>query len=135
MPVHRVTDRTVCVETINSASYNRIVDEDKVSFKDWSSLDRMLRPDGLYRFGLMVNHNAPDTKPGAGSCIFFHLWRRPGATTAGCTAMNASSMLALLAWIDAAKHPVTVELPQAELNRLAPAWGAPELLAAGRDQE
>lgn len=127
-PVHQVTDQTVCVESINSASYNRIVDENTVATKDWTSPDRMLRPDGLYRYGLMVNHNAPDTKPGAGSCIFFHLWRRPGAPTVGCTAMNQPAMLVILSWIDAAKKPVLVQLPRAELERLAPQWGAPELV-------
>ena len=129
MPMHRVTNQTVCVESINSRWYNRIVDENTVPAVDWSSPDRMLRPDGLYRYGLLVDHNAPDTKPGAGSCIFFHLWRRPGAPTAGCTAMNEAAMLAVLAWLDAAKQPVVVQLPRAELERLAPAWGAAELVA------
>ena len=134
-PVHQVTDQTVCVETITSAAYNRIVDENTVAVKDWTSPDRMLRPDGLYRFGMMVNHNAPDTKSGAGSCIFFHLWRRPGAPTVGCTAMNQPSLLVILAWIDAAKKPVVVQLPRAELERLAPIWGAPELASALRRGE
>lgn len=130
MPMHRVTAATICVESINSVSYNRILDETPETVKDYEAPDRMLRPDGLYRYGLMVNHNAPDTKPGGGSCIFMHLWRRPGAPTVGCTAMNESSMQALLAWLDAGKHPVLVQLPRAELARLAPAWGAPELVTA-----
>ena len=129
MPMHRVTDQTVCVETINSRFYNRIVDENTVPAVDWTSPDRMLRPDGLYRYGLMVEHNAPDTRAGAGSCIIFHLWRRPGAPTVGCTAMNEPAMLAVLAWMDAGKKPLLVQLPRAELERLAPAWGAPELVA------
>ncbi len=129
LPVHRVTDQTVCVESIGSASYNRIVDEDTVAAKDWESPDRMLRPDGLYRYGLFVDHNAPNTTPGAGSCIFFHLWRRPGAPTAGCTAMNEPAIQVILAWMDAAKRPVLVQLPRAQLARLASAWGAPELAA------
>ena len=129
MPMHKVTDKTVCVESINSAWYNRIVDENTVGAVDWTSPDRMLRPDGIYRFGLMVDHNAPDTKPGAGSCIFFHLWRRPGAPTVGCTAMNEPAILAVLGWLDPAQKPLLVQLPRAELERLAPAWGAPELQA------
>lgn len=129
MPMHKVTANTVCVESINSAWYNRIVEENTVAARDWTSPDRMLRPDGLYRFGLMVEHNAPDIKPGAGSCIFFHLWRRPGAPTVGCTAMNEPAILAVLAWMDPGKKPLLVQLPRAELERLAPAWGAPELVA------
>lgn len=129
MPMHKVTDKTVCVESINSAWYNRIVDENTVPAVDWTSPDRMLRPDGIYRFGLMVDHNAPDTKPGAGSCIFFHLWRRPGAPTVGCTAMNEPAIQVVLTWLDPAQKPVLVQLPRGELERLAPAWGAPELQA------
>lgn len=127
MPMHRITERTVCVETIDSKSYNRIVDEDDVTPRDWESPDRMLRPDGLYRYGLFVDHNAPKTKAGAGSCIFLHLWRRPGAPTVGCTAMNEPAMQAIQVWLDASRKPLLVQLPQAELLRLAPAWGAPEL--------
>ncbi len=130
MPMHRVTSETICVESINSKEYNRILDENTVAVHDWDSPDRMLRPDGLYRYGLMVNHNAPDTKAGSGSCIFMHLWRRPGAPTVGCTAMNEPAMLAVQAWIDASKKPVLVQLPRAELKRLAPLWGAPEIVAA-----
>jgi len=135
LPVHRVTAQTVCVESINSASYNRILDEDTVTVKDWTSPDRMLRPDGLYRYGLMVNHNAPDTKPGSGSCIFLHVWRRPGAPTVGCTAMNGAAIQVILAWIDASKKPLLVQLPRAVLERVAPLWGTPELLVTKRGDE
>ena len=130
MPMHRITSETICVESINSKEYNRILDENTVAVRDWDSPDHMLRPDGLYRYGLLVNHNAPDTKPGSGSCILMHLWRRPGAPTAGCTAMNEPAMLAVQAWIDASKKPILVQLPRAELERLAPLWGAPEIVAA-----
>jgi len=128
MPMHRITSETVCVETIGSKAYNRMLDENPATPHDWDSPDRMLRPDGLYRYGLFVNHNAPRTKPGAGSCIFMHLWRRPGAPTAGCTAMNQAAMQVLLGWLDPAQKPVLVQLPRRQLDRWAPAWGAPELV-------
>ena len=70
IPVHPVTTETVCVETIDSKAYNRILDEGPATVKDWESPDHMLRPDGLYRYGLFVAHNSPDVKPGSGSCIF-----------------------------------------------------------------
>ena len=130
MPMHRVTARTVCVETIDSKSYNRIVEEGDQTPQDWVQTDKMLRPDGLYRYGLLVNNNAPDTEPGAGSCIFFHIWRRPGAPTAGCTAMNTAAIQVILAWLDSTRQPVLVQLPEADLARLAPQWGAPELAVA-----
>lgn len=128
LPVHQVTTQTVCVDTVASKHYNQMFEESTVA-KDWDSEERMLRPDGLYRYGLFVDHNAPSVQPGAGSCIFLHLWRGPGAPTAGCTAMAEADMLAVLRWLDAAKKPVLVQLPREELVRLAPAWGAPELAA------
>ena len=127
-PVYHVTAQTVCVDTVASQHYNHMFEENAVA-KDWDSDERMLRPDGLYRYGLFVDHNAPSVQPGAGSCIFLHLWRGPGAPTAGCTAMAEADMLAVLRWLDATKNPVLVQLPREELVRLAPAWGAPELAA------
>lgn len=127
-PVHQVTAQTVCVDGVASKHYNQLFEESTVA-KDWDSEERMLRPDGLYRYGLFVDHNAPSVQPGAGSCIFLHLWRSPGAPTAGCTAMAEPDMLAVLGWLDAAKKPILVQLPREELVRLAPAWGAPELAA------
>lgn len=132
-PVYRVTPQTVCVDTVASKYYNQMFEENTVA-KDWKSEERMLRPDGLYRYGLFVDHNAPNAQPGAGSCIFMHLWRGPGSTTAGCTAMAEPSLLAILDWLDATKKPVLVQLPREELVRLAPVWGAPEL-ATDRDAD
>ena len=128
LPVHQVTTQTVCVDTVASKHYNQMFEANTVA-KDWDSEEQMLRPDGLYRYGLFVDHNAPNAQPGAGSCIFLHLWRGPGAPTAGCTAMAEPDMLAVLRWLDAAKHPVLAQLPREELARLAPVWGAPELAA------
>jgi len=127
-PVYRVTPQTVCVDTVASKYYNQMFEENTVT-KDWNSEERMLRPDGLYRFGLFVDHNTPNAQPEAGSCIFMHLWRGPGSPTAGCTAMAEPNMLLLLSWIDASKKTVLVQLPREELVRLAPVWGAPELAA------
>lgn len=127
-PVYQVTTQTVCVDTVASKYYNQMFEEGTVA-KDWDSDERMLRPDGLYRFGLFVEHNAPNAQPGAGSCIFLHLWRGPGSPTAGCTAMAEPSLRVILNWLDATKRPVLVQLPREELIRLAPVWGAPELAA------
>jgi L,D-peptidoglycan transpeptidase YkuD (ErfK/YbiS/YcfS/YnhG family) len=127
-PVHQVTPQTVCVDTVASKYYNQMFEENTVT-KDWNSEERMLRPDGLYRYGLFVDHNAPNTQPGAGSCIFMHLWRGPSSPTAGCTAMAEPGLLVILGWLDAMKRPVLVQLPHEELVRLAPVWDAPELAA------
>lgn len=114
-----------CVDDPQSAHYNRIVDRAGVEKPDWKSSERMRRDDDQYRWGVVVGHNAQD-EPGCGSCIFMHIWEAPGKGTAGCTAMNSSSMESVLRWLDLKKWPVLVQLPQAEFERLREAWGLPD---------
>ncbi len=127
-----------CVDDRASASYN-LVRNVPAGF-DWTSHETMRRRDGLYRIGAIVAHNgpgvAPDLVPGArladaapvaggGSCIFLHVWRGPGSTTAGCTAMPDERLAEVLAWLDADAEPVLVQLPRAEHRRQRGAWGLP----------
>ena len=82
----------------------------------------MRRPDDLYTWVIDIAHN-PDRTPGAGSCIFLHVWSGPGSATVGCTAMAEPALATLLASLDA--HAVYVLLPSAEYNALAAAWQLP----------
>lgn len=84
-PYRQVTPALEGVENPQSAFYNRVVDASAVSRNDWQATETMLRPDGLYRWGLIVEHNWQPL-PGFGSCIFLHVWRGPGQGTAGYTA-------------------------------------------------
>ncbi|MEF3696140.1 L,D-transpeptidase family protein [Desulfolutivibrio sp.] len=131
MPMHTVTADTICVENSDSRKYNMVFNESTAGPADWSGPDRMLRPDGLYKNGLFVAHNTDPAAPGAGSCIFIHSWRGPDSPTAGCTAMEPGRVAALLRLLDAAKSPVMVQLPREARDRLAGAWGLPDLAAAG----
>ncbi len=114
----------VCVDDAASAHYNRIVDTAAVP-RDWTSAEDMLRPDGLYRQALLVDHNPAPAAPGGGSCIFLHVRRGPDAPTAGCTALDAASLEALVAWLDAGAGPVLAQLPLVEYQRLREVWGLP----------
>jgi len=60
------------------------------------SAERMLREDGLYEFGLVVDYNRNPVRPGAGSAIFVHVRDDRGAGTAGCLALPRAEMIALL---------------------------------------
>jgi L,D-peptidoglycan transpeptidase YkuD (ErfK/YbiS/YcfS/YnhG family) len=123
-----------CVDDGNAAQYyNQIVDAPDGK-APWSSDEKMRRQDELYRFTVFVRHNDARV-PGRGSCVFLHVWRRPGAPTVGCTAMALPSLRALLPFIDG--HTVLIQLPRAAYARLQRDWDLPPLLPApppGMDQ-
>ena len=122
-----------CIDVPESNYYNRIIDRSlvKAPFLDKSSepMRRDLHADGdqRYREGFVIEHNRDGAVANGGSCIFAHLWKAPGETTAGCTAMAPADMGPLLAWLDAGKHPVFVELPQAQYAALKADWRLPEI--------
>jgi len=74
LPTLTTSATLFCVDDVNSRFYNTLQDTSSVS-PDWNSSESMLREDGLYRHGLIVRHNSDPVEPGAGSCIFFHIWK------------------------------------------------------------
>ena len=124
IPYRQLTDRTEGIDDPQSRHYNRIVEPGSVGERDWKSSERMrVEP---YRWGAVVAHNW-DQVPGAGSCIFLHVWEGAGVPTSGCTAMSAAEMLRLVRWLDRSKNPLLVQLPAAEYRRLRDAWKLPDL--------
>ena len=122
-----------CIDVPESAYYNRIVDRSVVKApgldKSSEPMRRDLHVDGdqRYREGFVIEHNANGATRQGGSCIFAHLWKAPGETTAGCTAMAPASMDALLAWLDVRRKPVFVLLPKAQYIALKQRWMLPEV--------
>lgn len=126
MPYVSLTSSVECVDDTASRFYNQVVDRSAVS-ADWNSSEHMLRPDDLYRWGVLVDHNASPATAGGGSCIFLHIWRGPGQPTVGCTAMPQDELESLIAWLDPARTPLLVQLPEAQYQRLRKHWRLPEL--------
>lgn len=128
-PMH---ESSYCMDVPDSPYYNRIVDADNVGADavegstEPMRLDLHKNGDIRYQQGFVIAHN-PRNVPGQGSCIFAHLWRTPGEATAGCTAMTAAHMQALLAWLDPRQSPRFVLLPRAAYARLQDAWQLPAL--------
>jgi L,D-peptidoglycan transpeptidase YkuD (ErfK/YbiS/YcfS/YnhG family) len=122
MPYDQSTDLE-CIDDAASEHYTKIVDRKQVP-SDWQSAEQMRRDDALYEWVLDVAHN-PDAKPGAGSCIFLHVWSGPESTTAGCTAMDKPKLENLLGKLDPANQPLYVLLPRSEYRLVAPVWGLP----------
>jgi D-alanyl-D-alanine dipeptidase len=87
----------------------------------------MLRSDDVYRWGILVDHNANPPTPGGGSCIFLHIWYGPGQGTSGCTAMPRKQLEALLAWLDPARNPMLVQFPSTEYKKQRKHWHLPKL--------
>lgn len=100
-----LTDTSVCVDDVKSTYYNQLIDSASVLKKDWNSGEQM-RQVPQYKFGAVVQYNKAPETPGAGSCIFMHIWKSPSSGTAGCIAMEESNLKANLNWLDPKKHPM-----------------------------
>jgi D-alanyl-D-alanine dipeptidase len=126
LPYLNLTTSVECVDDTSSKSYNRIVDRTSI-VPDWNSSEHMLRSDELYRWGIFVNHNSNPPAPGAGSCIFLHIWRGPGQGTVGCTAMPQPQLESLLTWLDPSRKPLLIQLPAPQYERLKKQWKLPAI--------
>ena len=130
MPYVSLTSTVECVDDVHSKYYNQVVDRATVS-ADWNSSEHMLYSNGQYRWGLVVDHNVDPVVPGAGSCIFMHIWLGTGEGTVGCTAMAQKNLEAVLGWIDASKKPLLLQLPRAEYKKIRRRWKLPGLPRGG----
>jgi L,D-peptidoglycan transpeptidase YkuD (ErfK/YbiS/YcfS/YnhG family) len=128
MPYVSLTPTIECVDDEKSKFYNTLVDTTAVS-ADWGSHEneKMRRPDDLYRWGILVDHNANPPRAGGGSCIFMHIWRGPGQPTVGCTAMAQADLESLLGWLDPERKPLLVQLPAAQYQKLRHRWNVPAI--------
>jgi L,D-peptidoglycan transpeptidase YkuD (ErfK/YbiS/YcfS/YnhG family) len=129
LPFLCATHDLKAVDDPGSVHYNRIVDQTLIAHPDWSSCEDMLRTDLRYAVGAVVGYNAMPPVPGAGSCIFLHVWASEGVATAGCTAMSLADMTEIAQWLDGSAAPLLVQLPRADFERLGKTWGLPSLSA------
>jgi len=124
LPYLALTSTEECVDDSQSKRYNQLVDGSTVT-KDWNSSEQMRRDDDMYRNGIFIEHNTP-AAAGAGSCIFFHIWRGPTSPTLGCTAMDPANIAKLFSWLDPRQEPLLVQLPESEYAQLRESWDLPE---------
>ncbi|MDQ3073027.1 MAG: L,D-transpeptidase family protein [Bacteroidota bacterium] len=104
-PYMQITSNHFAIDDPVSAFYNRIINKNDIPTSDWNSAEKMLREDGLYKYGLVINYNTDNPVRGNGSCIFMHIWRGEGRGTEGCSAMAEKDILTILRWLDPAKQP------------------------------
>lgn len=127
LPYRQITPRDLWVEDPESKHYNRHVVLDQDPATVWEKKQQMKQDDPAHALKLFIAHNAPPkVVKGAGSSIFFHIWRDAGGRpTAGCTTMDEQRLRSLIARIDPAKRPVYVLLPKEEYEKRRMAWRLP----------
>ncbi len=124
-PYQHINEKWFCVDDPKSVAYNRVVNCDNPCIKDWRSAEEMRRKDHLYDWVINIDQNFPDIKSDCGSCIFFHVWRKPGSPTEGCTAMSEENIRELLAWLKPQAQPHLVQLPKDIYEKLKSVWTLP----------
>jgi len=102
-----------CVDDSRSKHYNKIVDTRYIR-KEWTSAEKMLRSDNLYKWGIEIGYNQEPVRPGDGSCIFMHIWRGAGKPTAGCTAMPEAQLLRIIGELEYNKICTFILLTRSE---------------------
>ncbi|MGB5812582.1 MAG: L,D-transpeptidase family protein [Polyangiales bacterium] len=123
LPYAPATPALRCVDDPRSSHYNEIVSIDETR-SDWQSAEHMRRDDELYTITIVVEHNLDPPTPGAGSCIFLHVWIDGDTGMSGCTAMPLQSLETLAAWL----RPNTatlVALPATQYKTHQTAWSLP----------
>ncbi len=127
LPYRQITPRDLWVEDSASPHYNAHLVLDHEPATTWEKKQQMRQGDPAHSLKLFIAHNAPPKPvPGAGSAIFFHIWRDGGGrATHGCTAMSEPRLKQLIAWINPGASPVSILLPEADYHRLRAPWKLP----------
>ena len=123
------TPDMICIDDPGSKYYNKIVNigQKVLDRENLPSHETLVRDDDLYKYAILVGHNTWRPKKRAGSCIFLHVWEGPNSYTLGCTAMAEENILRLLAWLNAEKYPVLIQLTRKNYYRLREEWGLPDV--------
>lgn len=121
-----ITSRDLWVEDPTSPHYNKHLRLDREPSLAWEKKAQMRQNVQAHSLKLFINHNAPPAIPGAGSSIFFHIWRGGGSkATFGCTTMHQSELEHLVQWVNPKRRPVYILLPQAEYQAKRLQWKLP----------
>ena len=92
LPAQRIKPDDSWCEDPSDRHYNR-----PVKVPRGSKADRLARADALYDFIVEIDHNTRPRVAGRGSAVFIHVARPRLAPTAGCVALELSSLRRLLA--------------------------------------
>jgi L,D-peptidoglycan transpeptidase YkuD (ErfK/YbiS/YcfS/YnhG family) len=114
LPFLLATKELYCVDDTASKYYNKIINKPT---QELNSFEIMKRDDMQYKLGIVVGHNPNGIAP-FGSCIFMHVAKAKGATTAGCTSMEYEKLQEIASWLDAKKRPILIQIPKSSLEEV-----------------
>ena len=83
LPYLYTSKELICVDDSKSNFYNQIIQ----AHGNEKSFEYMKRKDSQYTLGVVIGHNGQAISR-RGSCIFLHVQKEEGASTAGCTSMK-----------------------------------------------
>lgn len=86
----KITPGDLWSDAPNQPEYNQLT---KAPYAH--SHERLRRADPLYDLILITNWNWPHARPGYGSAIFIHQWRRARFPTEGCIALRRDHLIQL----------------------------------------
>lgn len=117
-PYQRVNAQTLCIDESSSPLYTQIIQlhTGQNPAELFKSFEYMKRRDGLYRLGILVGHNKKALKE-RGSCIFVHIEKAEGSPTSGCTSLDEKELFKLMQWLERAKNPLLLQLPEHYLRQ------------------
>ncbi len=124
-PYHAKSPNDAWIEDPTLPNYNHLVTVPEKDRPAWFDKQRLKLDDPAYHWLLVIEHNYPDSVPGAGSAIFFHVRRGEFVPTAGCTTMPQERLEQILRWLRPAANPQFVLLAQVDYNRLWQTWDLP----------
>jgi L,D-peptidoglycan transpeptidase YkuD (ErfK/YbiS/YcfS/YnhG family) len=105
MPYIVLAPEMIWIDDARSDRYNTLAEK---RGGEGLSYEIMRRADDLYKYGIVVEYNTRAIVQGAGSAIFFHIWRSPATPTEGCIAATEPDIARMLRWLDPAQHPLAV---------------------------
>ena len=123
-PYGKVTEHSYCVYDVESEHYNQVFDWPADKPKAWKKAETMRRGDDLYSLLLTIRHNGMNgeetaIEPGAGSCIFLHVWRGNDQPTVGCTSIAKAKLVDVLTEIESPEKTLFVQFPAPVYYELA----------------
>ncbi|MCR6488880.1 L,D-transpeptidase family protein [Amycolatopsis sp. OK19-0408] len=105
LPYRRVTTADWWVSDVKSPYYNTHFSCAPGTYPfDEAAGENLGQAGGVYDQAVVIDYNRTPVVPGAGSAFFLHVTN--GKPTAGCVAIPAPDLDAVLRWLDPAQHPV-----------------------------